>query len=202
MSDHFSELENAWKQDKKNIKGSSTALEAVYEKIQTNKKESFFFYYGTIVVLTFTLIGVSCFFYFVAPVEKLLSRIGVGLMLGGLLIRIIIELISVSKSKKVHVLDSSLEVANKTISFYKFRKAVHGVIAPIIVSFYTIGFYMITPEFLIYLPIWNVILYDVSYLIMAVVLFINIRKGILKEMKTLKETVDLRKDLIREKPNE
>tara|TARA_R110002073_G_scaffold123234_2_gene266831 strand:- start:13288 stop:13887 length:600 start_codon:yes stop_codon:yes gene_type:complete len=196
MSNHFSELESAWKQDKKNIKNSSTALDAVYEKIQVNKKESFFFYYGTIVILTFTLIGISTFFYFVAPVEKLLSRIGVGLMLGGLFIRIIIEVISISKSKKVHVLDRSLEVANNTISFYKYRKNIHGIIAPIIVGFYTVGFYMITPEFLIYLPVWNVVLYDVSYLVMAVFLFIQIRKGVLKEMKTLRETMELRKDLI------
>lgn len=196
MSNHFSELENAWKQDKKNIKSSSTALEAVYEKIKTNKKENFFFYYGTIVILTVTLIIISSFFYFVAPVEKLLSRVGVGLMLGGLLIRIIIELISISISKKVHILDCSLEAVDNAISFYKFRKNIHGVIAPIIIGFYTVGFYMITPEFLVYLSVWSVVLIDVSYLIMAVILFISIRKGVLKEMKTLRETVDLRKDLV------
>jgi len=198
MSNHFSELESAWKQDKKNIKSSSTALDAVYEKIQTNKKESFFFYYGTIVILTITLLVISSFFYFVAPVEKLLSRIGIGLMLVGLLVRIVIEIVSIVKSKRVHILDSSLETVNNTIAFHTFRKNVHGIVTPIIIAFYTVGFYLITPEFLLYLPVWNVVLYDISYIVIAVVLFIQIRKGVLKEMKIVHETVELKKSLLQE----
>ena len=198
MSNHFSELENAWKESKKDLKNSSASLDAVYEKIQTNKKESFFFYYGTIIILSITMVGISSFFYFVAPVEKLLSRIGVSFMLVGLLTRIVIEIISVIKSKRVHVLDNSLDAVNNTIAFHVFRKNVHEIVAPIIIFFYTVGFYMITPEFLVYLSFWNVVLIDASYLVIAVVLFINIRKGVLKEMKALHETLELRRTFIKE----
>ena len=198
MSNQFSELENAWQQSKKNLQHSSIGLDEFYKKIRANKKENFAFYYGTIIILSITFIGIASFFYSIAPVEKLLSRTGVSFMLIGLFIRIIIEIISISKSKKVHVLDSSLDTVNNTIAFHKFRKKIHEIISPIIIVFYTVGFYMITPEFRLYLPFWSVVFWDVSYLVMAVVLFIQIRKGVKKEMKILQGMINLHKRLVEE----
>ncbi|MFY0628805.1 MAG: hypothetical protein JXR05_00410 [Flavobacteriaceae bacterium] len=198
MSSHFSELEDAWKQGKKNLQSSSMDLERIYEKISANKKESFLFYYGTIAILSATFIMILGFYYFVAPVEQLLSRIGGTLMLGGLIVRIIFEIISITKAKKIHVLDNSLEAVNNSIAFYQFRKRIHAIVAPIIITLYTIGFYMITPEFLIYMDTWNVVLFDVSYLFIAIFLFVQIRKGVRKEMETVKKTVELKKGLLEE----
>jgi hypothetical protein len=195
MSDQFSALENAWNNDKKNLQSSPESLQATYTQIQKNKKSNFMFYYGTIIILSITLIGIGSFFYFVAPVQQTLSRIGAGLMLVGLLVRIIIEIATVVQSKKVHVQDNSLEAINKTVSFYKFRTKVHYTIAPIIIALYTIGFYMITPEFLDYLSMNSVVFFDVLYLILAVFLFVQIRKGVLKEMRVLNETIDLQKEI-------
>lgn len=199
MSNQFSELENAWKQSKKDLPNSSTSLESVYEKIRAHKKENFSFYYGTLVILCVTLIVIFCFFYFVAPVEHLLSRVGAGLMLGGLMVRILFEIISIKKAKRIHAIDNSLEAVNNSITFYQFRKKIHGVVAPIIISLYTIGFYLLTPEFLVYMETWNVVLFDVSYLFIAVVLFIQIRKGVRKEMETVQKTIALKKELVEEK---
>ena len=117
-------------------------------------------------------------------------------MLGGLLIRIIFEIISISKSKKMHVIDNSLESVNNSIAFYQFRKNIHGIVAPIIISLYTIGFYMLTPEFLLYMSTWNVVLFDVSYLFIAIILFVQIRKGVRKEMENVKSTIELKKELL------
>jgi hypothetical protein len=195
MSDHFSELENAWNSGKKDLQSSSESLEVVYSKIQKNKRENFLFYYGTIIILTMTLVGISSFFYFVAPVQEVLSRVGAGFMIVGLIVRIIIEIVSTLRAKRIQVQHTSVEALNQTIAFYQFRKNIHGVLAPIIVAFYTIGFYMITPEFLMYLSVESVILFDVSYLIIAIILFIQIRKGIVKEMEALRETIQLKKEL-------
>ncbi|MBL4606144.1 MAG: hypothetical protein JKY02_10930 [Flavobacteriaceae bacterium] len=196
MSNHFSELEDAWNQSKKDLQGSSTNVEDTYEKIRSHKKESFIFYYGTIAILSTTLIVIFCFFYFIAPVEQLLSRIGAGLMLIGLIVRIIFEISSIKKAKKIRVLDNSLEAINKSIDFYQFRKKIHELIAPIIIGLYTIGFYMLTPEFLVYLETWNVVLFDISYLFIATFLFFQIRKGVRKEMKNVKKTVSLKRELL------
>ena len=196
MSD-FSALKNAWNNSKKNIKSSPESLQAIYDQIDKNKKQNFMFYYGTIAILSITLIGISCFFYFVAPVQDILSRIGVGLMIGGLLLRIILEILTATRSKKVHVQDNSLDAINNAIAFHEFRKRVHFVVAPFIIALYTIGFYMITPEFLVYLSTTSVIFFDGLYLILAVFLFTQIRKGVLKEMETLDETLSLKQELVK-----
>jgi Ca2+/H+ antiporter len=198
MSNHFSELEDAWNQSKKELQSSPTNLEGIYEKIRAHKKENFQFYYGTIIILSLTLIIILCFFYFVAPVEELLSRIGAGFMLGGLIVRILFEIISINKAKKIHVLDNSLEAVDNAINFYQFRKKIHGIVAPVIITLYTIGFYLLTPEFLVYMDTSRVVLFDISYLFIAVFLFFQIRKGVRKEMETVKKTVALRKSLTRE----
>jgi hypothetical protein len=54
---------------------------------------------------------------------------------------------------------------------------------------------MITPEFLDYLSMNSVVFFDVLYLILAVFLFVQIRKGVLKEMRVLNETIDLQKEI-------
>jgi hypothetical protein len=196
MSDHFSELESVWQSGKESIQSAPESLQTIYAQIQKNKRSNFLSYYGTIAILSITLLGVASFFYFVAPVQEILSRIGVGLMLVGLFIRIILEITSTFQSKKVHVQSNSLEAVNNAIGFYQFRKKVQFVVAPIIVAFYTIGFYVITPEFLTYLSMESVILFDAIYLVMAVILFIQIRKGVIKEMKILRETVELKQEIL------
>ena len=118
MNNDFSALENAWNNDKKNLNNSSEHLKATLAQIEKNKNSNFMFYYGTLVILTATWIGISCFFYFVAPVQQILSRIGVGLMIIGLLIRIIVEIATIVKSKKVHVNNNSLSAINNSLYFF------------------------------------------------------------------------------------
>ena len=198
MSDHFSELESVWQSGKERIQSTPESLQTIYAQIQQNKRSNFSFYYGTILILSITLIGVASFFHFLAPVQELLSRMGVGLMLGGLLIRILLEVTTTIRSKKVHIESNSLEAVNNAIAFYQFRKKVQFVVAPTIVALYTIGFYMITPEFLEYLSTEYVIFFDVLYLFLAIFLFIQIRKGVIKEVKTLQETIALKQELIQQ----
>jgi hypothetical protein len=196
MSDHFSELESVWQSGKENIQSSPESLQTIYAQIQQNKRSNFLFYYGTIIILSITFIAVASFFYFVAPVQETLSRIGVGLMLGGLFIRIILEVVTGIRSKKVHVQRNSLEAVNHAIAFYKFRKKVQFLVAPTIVVLYTIGFYIITPEFLEYLSTESVIFFDVLYLFLAIFLFVQIRRGVIKEIRTLNETIQLKKEIL------
>ncbi len=199
MSNQFSELENAWKQGKNNLKEPALNIEETYEKVRQQKKENFLFYYGTIAILSTTLIVISCFFYFVAPVQELLSRIGAGLMLGGLIVRILFEIISIQKAKHIHVLETSLKTVNNSMAFYKFRKNIHSKVAPVIIVLYTVGFYLLTPEFLLYMNPWSVVFFDVFYLFIAVFLFVQIRKGVRKEMDTIHKIVTLKHQLMEEK---
>ncbi|WP_271766281.1 hypothetical protein [Aquimarina algiphila] len=198
MENEFDELQNKWQKGKKDIENNTEIINETLAAITTKKNSSVQFHYGNIAVLSVTLIGIAAFFYFLAPVQEILSRIGVVLMLGGLLTRIVIECISVSKSKKIDVIDNVLKTTNNTIAFYKFRKQIHGPVTIIILALYTIGFYMITPEFSLYFSTWKMILIDVSYIIGAIIFISFIRKSIKKEIKTLLEIIELRNKMVEE----
>ena len=68
-----------------------------------------------------------------------------------------------------------------TIKFYKFRKTIHNAVAPVVLVLYTIGFYILTPEFSLYIKFWILVLYDISYVVMGIILFVIIRKGVKKK---------------------
>jgi hypothetical protein len=195
MNSDFNELQSKWESSKKGIELCTTNFESLYKKIKNKEKENYFFYYGTITILLTTLIVISLFFYYVAPVQELLSRIGAGLMVLGLVFRIFIEIISIYKAKQINNLDTTLKTAENAINFHQFRKTIHQVIAPIIIGLYTVGFYMITPEFSLYIEFWNLVLIDISYVIIGMILFILIRKGVKKEMQKLKDIVQLKNEI-------
>jgi len=195
MNNEFDKLQNKWESNKKEIELSNDSLDVLYSKIKKKEKENYFFYYGTITILLLTLIIISLFFYYVAPVKAILSRIGVGLMILGLLFRILIEMISIYKAKQINNSDNTLKKTENTINFYQFRKIIHKVIAPIIIVLYTIGFYMITPEFSLHIEFWNLVLMDVSYVIIGIILFLLIRKGVKKEMQKLTDIIELKNDI-------
>jgi hypothetical protein len=46
------------------------------------------------------------------------------------------------------------------------------------------------------MDLWQVIFFDVFYLFIAVALFFQIRKGVRKEMDSVKKTIDLKKELL------
>jgi len=196
MDSEFNKLQNNWKSNKKEIELSNDSLDILYSKIKRKEKENYFFYYGTITILSITLIAISLFFYYVAPVKETLSRIGVGLMISGLLFRILVEIISIYKAKQINNIDNTLKIMKNTINFHQFRKTIHKVIAPMIIILYTIGFYLITPEFSLYIEFWNLVLIDISYVIIGIILFIVIRKGVRKEMQKLTDIMELKNDII------
>lgn len=196
MNSEFNELLNKWEDNKKEIELSTKSLNVLYDKIQKKEKENYLFYYGTITILLITLIVISLFFYYVAPVKETLSRIGVFLMISGLIFRILIEIISINKARQINNIDKTLKTIESTINFHKFRKTIHTVVAPIIIALYTIGFYSITPEFSIYIKFWNLVLINVSYVIIGIILFLVIRKGVKREMQKLKDIIALKNDII------
>lgn len=195
MEHDFKDLQSQWQSHKENIESPKQNMDEFYKKIKEKEKANYFFYYGTLLILTMTLIGISLFFYFVAPVKELLSRIGVALMIVGLLFRIIIEINSIQKAKRMNALNNTLIATENTIKFHQFRTIIHNKVAPIIIILYTIGFYMITPEFSHYIDYWLLVWFNVSYVIIGVILFFIIRKGVRKEMIKINEIMKLRQEI-------
>ncbi len=198
MSKGFEELQNEWQKDKENIERTPGIMNNILSSIKRKKNVTIRFQYGNIVVLLITMLGISAFFYYVAPVKEILSRIGAGLMIGGLLIRIAIELTSVLKSKKVILVDSVLKTTEDTIAYYTYRKKIHGPVTIIILALYTIGFFMITPEFNLYFTTWQMIFIDVSYIIAACIFIPIIRKSIKRELQILFEIIEMKEKMMNE----
>ncbi len=199
MNNEFEDLQRKWQKNKEDIKNDSRNINEMLSEIKAKKKSSVDFQYGNIVVLTITLLVITAFFYYVAPVKQVLSRIGAGLMIGGLLLRIIIEFISVARSKKIDVIDNVLTSTESAISYYNFRRKIHGPITIIIIALYSIGFFMITPEFSLYFTTWQMILIDGSYILGAAIFIPIVRKSIIREVKTLQEIIELKSKIIEEK---
>lgn len=191
MNNDFKALQNSWKSSRNNIKTPTNNFDILYKKIEQKQKENFSFYYGTIIILTITLIAISLFFYYMAPVKETLSRIGAGLMITGLAFRILIEIVSVIKAKRINKLDKTLQTVDNSLNFHQFRKTIHQVYSPIIIVFY-----IIFPEFMLYMSVLMIWFIGISYLIMGTVLFIIIRKGVVDEMQKLRDIMELKKDII------
>jgi hypothetical protein len=198
MDNEFKNLQQKWQKQKKELGDSSLSFEHIVSTIERKSKKGLSFHYGNIIILSITLICLFLFFYFVAPVQELLSRIGVGFMMIGILLRIVIEVFSSIKSKKINKLDTALKTTELTIDFYKFRKKIHGAITHIIFVLYLVGFYMISPEFSNYFSLWQMILMDVSCFVIIAVIYIQMRKGIQNEMNILLEIIELKKEIIEE----
>ncbi len=198
MSNDFDALQRQWQKDKEQVENNLESKDEMLSSIKSKGNWSQRFHYGNIIVLILVLVGIGSFFYFVAPVQKTLSHIGVGLMTGGLALRICIEFISISKLKKINSYDTVLKSTSNALSFYQFRKKIHGPITISIIVLYTIGFFLITFEFALYFSSTSMVLIYISYVIGAIIPIVLVRKNIIKEIKILHDIVLLKNKIIEE----
>ena len=188
------ELFKQWNSGKAIVKPAHNTDEII--RLAKRKKKSVIdFHIGNIVVLSVTFVVIGLFFFYVTPFRETLSRVGVTLMLGGLLLRIIIEVISIVKSKKVQLTNDAFSTTADAIAFYTFRKKIHGPVTITIVVLYIIGFYFLSPEFSKYISMKWMIIMDGSFIVGAAFLIWVIRKGIKDEMRNLQELIEVRKEM-------
>lgn len=192
------ELVNQWKKAKEDLPPLKQSMQEISKSATKKKREVLYAHYGTIVILSITLIVISYFFIYVAPFRDLLSRIGVALMTGGLTIRIILELFSIIRSNKIHLSGNAAQITASALSFYQFRKKVHGPVTITIVALYILGFYMLMPEFSKYIELVWMIVLCFSAIPISVFLIWQIKKGIRQEMKTLHEIAQISTQLTEE----
>lgn len=196
MSDSLNDLKNKWDEAKTAQPVQSTDAKTLIARSQKKLKGAVNIHLGNIAILAITLLGISSFFLFIAPFKETLSQIGIFLMTGGLLLRIAIECYSIYRSSKVNVAEAAVIANEKTLSFHAYRKRIHGSVTVGILLAYTIGFYLLTPEFANYFTTNQVILLDISYLGAAAIFGYSIRKAIKTEMKLLDELKDLQGQLL------
>jgi hypothetical protein len=198
MTQHDDLMKDLWQSAKKSIPKVSTDISNIIASAEKKKRSTVQFHILNILVLTAVLAGVAAFFYFVAPMQTLISHMGITLMLGGLLVRILIEVYSFYLSSTLDLSEAALKSTTKILRFYQFRKRLHSPVTLTIVTLYTLGFYMLTPEFSRHFSLPMMILIDASYIVGAVFLIWQIRKGIKKELQNLRDITEIQAQLVKE----
>ena len=200
MKDELDDLKSMWQQAKESGHQQTTVdVNALITLGEAKKKSMLTAHYGNALVLSATVIMLIFYFYYLYHFQMTLSHIGYNLMIGGLVVRIGIEIFSVFRSKRISISDTAIHSLENSIAFYQFRRRIHGPVTIFIFALYFVGFYMLTPEFSKYISLTGVILMDISALVVAAVLILFIRRGILQELRDLEKIVELQKSLTKEK---
>ena len=197
MNESDDNLKTLWEQAKQHHPPAPPVPDALADRARAMVKHTRNFHFGNVAILLAVVVGLLAFFYYVAPLQTLLSHIGIGLMIGGLLVRIVIELYSVARSARIDLGANAVQATDDALSFYRFRKKIHGPITIAIVLLYSLGFYLLTPEFSDYFSLPWMVLIDGSYLVGAVILILLIRQGIRKEMAALLELTTVKNEMMR-----
>ncbi|MGZ8504061.1 MAG: hypothetical protein ACXWV5_06325 [Flavitalea sp.] len=188
-------IKNRWKDAKNEIQPHSVTAADLAAEARKKRKSIVYFQYGNIAVLTATLMLISFFFFRVVAFETALSQSGIFLMIGALVIRILVEIYSLQNAKKILPEKSLTTTTHDALSYYHYRKKVHGPVTIVTVALYVIGYALLSPEFSIYIDFKWMVLMHVSFVLGAAFLIWQIRKGILEEMANLNRLVKLEEEL-------
>ena len=195
MNHESDNLKNLWQKARKDDKTEPSDAGKIVAMAKQQIRISIKLQLSTIVILVITLVGLYLFFMYVSKFQHTLSHIGEGLMIGVLLFRIVIECYSIHRSSKIDLSKSALSTSNESLSYAKFRKQINGPLTTVILILYTIGFYMLTPEFSLHFSAKVMVLIDLSYIVAAAIFIFSIRSSIKKENKILNEILRIRNDI-------
>lgn len=197
MQTEFNDIQQLWEQDKTSVKIISDSSDII-KMAEQKKRSSTRTQLANITVLIVVVFGLLAYFVFVAKFQSTLSHVGEVLMCGSIILRIGIELASIFYAKRIDLSEAALKNNDTIHRYYNFRKKIHNSVTIAIIILYSIGFYLLTPEFASYFTLWLLVLIDLSYILAALIFSYFIRSAIVREMKALNEIKRLRKDLLRQ----
>lgn len=199
MKDNFDEMKMMWNRARKALPGDENAsVEDLIQRAHRHQRKSIASHDANIIILLITLGVIVYFFSYFLGMQAILSRLGLGMMYGGLIVRIGVEIYSRIYARRIDMSHTTLLHTEQNRKFYRFRRKIHGTFTLSIVVMYTLGFYLLTPEFTLYLDMHWVVLFDLSYVVIAILLVWQIRKGIKEEIGQLEEINRIRQALIGE----
>ncbi|MCC6835058.1 MAG: hypothetical protein IT213_08720 [Cytophagales bacterium] len=191
------DISSLWQQAKASSQAQpKSSIAGLMQAAEARKKNALSAHFGNAAILLVTVAILVFYFYYLYYFEDVLSKVGYNVMIGGLVIRIMIEGYSVWRSRKVKISDTVRESVQNSISFLKFRKYVHGPVTLFILVTYFIGFYLLTPEFNRYFSTFWMIMIDISAFVAAIILTYYIRKGIKQEIQDLEKIVEIQSHLL------
>jgi hypothetical protein len=177
----FEELESNWK-NQPEILATEKGFQEVLNGLRKIKNKQRI----TNVVLGITAIILVVFFFYISGYGNQQVILGISLMVGSLLVRILLEVLSIRKLKKMNSVVHSMDFRKDLIGYYKGRKSVHFVWTPLLILTYVTGFLILLPLFKANLSSGFYTYIIVSSMVLLIVLSIFIVKQIRTEMNNLK----------------
>jgi len=144
-----------------------------------------------IIILSVTAVLITIGYFLIIKQGTFITISGLIAMISSLLIRIGIEILSLNRKRKLDVLATSKHLAKDLSIYYEWRKRIHKFPTLLTVLTYIFGVGLLFIEFKTHLtPFWfNFFL--IEFIIIAIILFVFIRKKIRKEVNSLTELIAL-----------
>lgn len=178
---NFEEIESNWK-NQPEIEATEKGFQTLLKSLRTIKNKQRI----TNAVLGSSIIILIGFFFSIAGYNNQQVVLGISFMIGGLLIRILLEVLSIRALGKMNTLSRQTDFRNDLIAYYTNRKLVHFLWTPIIIICYVVGFLILLPLFKANLSAGFYTYIVVSSIVLLIFFSIFIAKQIRKEMKELK----------------
>lgn len=178
---NFEELESNWKSQHE-IQVTEEGFQELLNGLRKIKNKQ----HITNAVLGSTAVILVIFFFYISGYSSQQVILGISLMIGSLLVRVLIELLSIRKLKKMNSVAQSTDFRNGLVEYYKGRKLVHFGWTPLLILSYIAGFIILLPLFKANLSAGFYTYIIVSSIVLLIVLSIFIAKQIKTEMDSLK----------------
>ncbi len=178
---NFEELVSNWK-NQPEIQPTDKGFQEVLNRLQKIKNKQRI----TNVILGVTAVILVIFFFFISGFSNQQVILGISVMIGSLLVRISLEVLSIRKLRKMNALSSSTDFRKDLIKYYKERKWVHFLWTPLLILAYVIGFLILLPLFKANLSSGFYTYILVSGIASLIFLSVFIAKHILGEIGNLK----------------
>lgn len=195
MNDLGKTLKSGWASSGSSITTPPIPAQLISEAQRLNK-ESMKFQWSTLLILGSTFLMMCYFLLFYFGFRETLSHIGVALMLGFFLLRIVLEAYSILEGRKKETTDSATESLEKEKKYLELRLRIHGFYTFLTLSAYTFGFLLLLPEFSKYISSFWMAAMVCSYFIPGIILTMLIRKNVQKELRELRMVVELRRRIL------
>lgn len=178
----FEDLKFQW-ENQPDIETPKDGAKLIVKRVNSIKKKQRI----TNIILGITTVILISFFFYISAYNNLIVAAALLLMVSSLLIRMIIEYISMHKLKQINRTVGVVDFKKNLVDYYKKRINTHYVITPIIVILYIIGFLILLPFFKENLSSGFYTYILVSSVVVLIVLGLFIRKQIQKELLILKD---------------
>ena len=140
----------------------------------------------TKIILGITVLLLIAFFFYVSAYKNTRAFWGLGLMIGSLCIRIIMEYASGLKKESFPLYQSMLAFNKQLVQYYKSRRKIHYLWTPLLFATYILGFLLLLPIFKQQLSAGFYIYIIISSIIIFIALAVLIGTQIIKELKIIK----------------